>query len=152
MKRVLLALGLLSSGCAWTVRAQADLPGGWAQLPSGERVALPADLRLRYTPLHKPQRVTFGAPSARELTLNLREQAMPRWGLRLLTDPLFRPRQVYGDTPRETLRVLLVRDHGPAGTWRVEDQLSSAPTFLGEPLVPQVAKVYPDVPNIRVEP
>lgn len=152
MTRGLLTLCLLSSGCAWTVRAQTDRPGGWAQLPSGERVALPADLRLRYTPLHKPQRVSFGAPGGRELTLNLREQAMPRWGLRLLMDPLFRPQQVYSDTPRETLRVLLVPDHGPAGTWRIEDQLSSARPFLGAPLVPQVATVYPLVPIARVEP
>ena len=81
---------------------------------------LPANLRLRYTPLHKPQCVVFGAPTSRGLTANLRETAMPRFGLRLLTDPLFRPRQVFGSRPRESVQVLLNQEHGPAGTWSLD--------------------------------
>ena len=99
-------------------RGSAVNPGVSVVLPNGEQAILPVEYSARWAPFNA-QEVTATAKGFRPLTTDLRDREI-RFG-RYITDTLFRPATLFG-APRGEVRLVLVPEHGPVGTWS-EDEL-----------------------------
>jgi len=87
-------------------------------LPSGETVVLPHEVDFRWKPFAR-RRVQVSAPGYRTLEFTLTRQLIQETDY--LTDIIGNPAEAVGDKPRRTLELVLVPEHGPAGTWSAED-------------------------------
>jgi hypothetical protein len=101
------------AGCAYTVALTSTPMPARVALPDGRIVATPTEARLRWAPFGH-QVVTATAPGYRPLTVDLRrdEVTLGRW----VATSVFRPATWFG-APRGEVRLVLVEEHGPAGTW-----------------------------------
>ena len=108
-------LGLM--GCSYRVRLRSDPQPVEATLPSGRVVLTPSVVRLKWTPFGR-QWVTFSAPGYRPLTLDLRKREVRL--LRMTGQAVRHPRTLLGEVRGDVL-VVLVPEHGPAGTWTADD-------------------------------
>lgn len=101
------------AGCAYTVSLTSTPMPVRVALPDGTVVATPAEARLRWVP-YGHQVVVATAPGYRRLEVDLRrdEVTLGRW----MATTVFRPATWLG-APRGEVRLVLVEDHGPAGTW-----------------------------------
>ena len=118
MTRSLLLLCLWSSGCAYKVGITASPSTATIDLP-GERgtVVTPAEVVFRWAPFnHQVIRAT--ADGYRPLEIDLRDREIR--ASRYVTDALFRPATFFG-RPRGEVRLVLVPEHGPIGTWSASD-------------------------------
>ena len=91
---------LFLCGCARQLTVSSLPEGAVLALPSGEQVTTPAEVTLQWRPLSK-DRVVVTAPGYRPLELPVN---------RLVLGPWF-------SQTREDLRLDLVPEHGPSGTW-----------------------------------
>ena len=118
MSRLWIVIALAGSGCAYKVAITASPSPALAELPNGKgTVSLPADVTFRWVPFGK-QQIRVSADGYRPVELDLRRREI-RWS-RYVTDTLFRPATLFG-RPRGEVRVILVPDHGPVGTWSEQD-------------------------------
>jgi hypothetical protein len=108
----------LSQGCAYKVSLSSIPTTAAVQLP-GDRgtVITPTDVVFRWVPFGH-QVITATADGYRPLELDLRDHEI--LGRRYLTDTLFRPATLFG-RPRGEVKLLLVPEHGPVGTWTPDD-------------------------------
>ena len=113
----------LWTGCAYRVALESDPPGATVTLPSGERVVTPDTVKLRYRTISGPQTVLVTYPGMRTMEVNVRKTAMPPFGFQYITDPVFRPGVAFGKKPRSEIRFMMVREHGAAGSWNVDEQI-----------------------------
>jgi len=104
-------------GCSYRVRLRSDPQPVEATLPSGRVVLTPSVVRLKWTPFGR-QWVTFSAPGYRPLTLDLRKREVRL--LRMSGQAVRHPRTLLGEV-RGDVFVLLVPEHGPAGTWTADE-------------------------------
>jgi hypothetical protein len=88
---ILLAL----AACVHTVAVTSDPTPAELTLPDGTLVVTPAEIEVPWTPF-RPWTVIARAPGRRPLTLDVKRRD-------------------------DELRLLLVREHGPAGTWTEEE-------------------------------
>lgn len=114
----LLACGALLGGCAYKVELTSAPAGARVTLPDGLEVYTPEVVTLRAAPL-RAQPITVSAPGYRPLTVDLRRREVRLW--RYVSDGLFRPGTTVG-APRGHLELVLVPQHGPAGSWTAEDE------------------------------
>ena len=108
---------LLVSGCAYRVTLTSNPAPANVELPNGDRVSTPAEVRFRYVPFGH-QRIVASARGYREGELDLRKTEIRSW--RLLFGGFSHP-AVFGGAPRGEVEILLVPDHGPVGSWTEED-------------------------------
>lgn len=92
---ILLAVALV--GCTYRVTVDSDPPGALMTLRDGRTVVLPEEVRFHAVPFTR-RVVTVTAPGYRTAEVDT---------------------SAYLGRPRE-VEVLLVREHGPAGTWTAE--------------------------------
>lgn len=113
----LLLLWAWASGCAYHVRIDANVSEAVVRFADGRAVPAPTDHRARFVPLAPGSSglVVVEAPGYRPHTVDLRREVMH--ARRYLLDPLVRPQVAFGRQPRGEVRVLLVPEHGPAGSW-----------------------------------
>lgn len=109
MRRVLL-LALMMSGCTYTVTVTSDVPGarvdGLSQGPS----ALPVDVKVPWGPFVR-RKITVMAPDYRDVEVDLGTRTVRSADFSLFNFFLpWRP-------PKEEMNVVMVREHGPSGTW-----------------------------------
>jgi hypothetical protein len=100
-------IALWLAACVYRVTLATEPAPVQIALPDGSVVATPAEVSLRWVPFGH-QVVTASAPGYRPLTIDLRRTEV-RW-----------PHWLRGASRRK-VELLLVPDHGPAGTWRPED-------------------------------
>jgi hypothetical protein len=113
MTRVLL-VALMMSGCTYTVTVTSDVPGARVEGVRTGQSALPVDVKVPWGPLvHR--RITVTAPDYRVVALDLGTRTVRSADFSLFN--FFLPWRA----PSEELNVVLVRDHGPAGTWTPAD-------------------------------
>jgi len=113
MRWWMLGLLLTSAGCAYKVKVSSQLAGVSVELPDGERVIAPTEFDARWVPFGS-QVIRASAPGHRTLEVDLRDREV-RFG-HYITDTLFRPATLFG-APRGEVRLVLIPEHGPAGTW-----------------------------------
>ncbi len=108
----------LLTGCAYKVALTTTPTTAVVKLP-GEQgsVVTPAEVVFRYAPFHK-QVITATADGYRPLEVDLRAHEIR--ASRYLTDTLYRPATLFG-RPRGEIRLILVPEHGPMGTWTIDD-------------------------------
>ncbi len=104
-----LVVGVLLSGCTWKARIVTEPSGATVTLADGRRVLAPETVRFRYRPFTR-QRLLISAPGYRTIETHISRQALAR---------PFKG----GGGPRSEVRFILVKEHGPAGTWTIEEQL-----------------------------
>lgn len=123
----LLVLLLLAQGCVvHRVRVESDPPGAVVRLDGKVRGVTPIEFNTVWTPpLFKSYNLGLTLPGYRQV------QASGTWSApsplrrevrlwRYLLHPL-RWKQILGREPRSKITVVLVPEHGPAGTWTPED-------------------------------
>lgn len=107
-------LALLTTGCTYTVTVTSDVPGARVDGLSTGPSALPVDVRVPWGPfVHRRMTVTAPEYRAVEVDLGARTVRSADFSLFNFLVPWRRP--------SEELRVVLVREHGPAGTWAPAD-------------------------------
>lgn len=107
----------LLAGCAYKVALSSVPTPVEVVLPDGRVVVTPVEVDLRWAPFgHQP--IVARAVGYRPLELDLRRDEI-RLG-RLVGTTLGHPSTLWG-RPRGEIRLLLVREHGPAGTWDPAD-------------------------------
>lgn len=117
MRHLLLWLAL--QGCTYHVRVESRPIGAVLWLEDGSSVVLPQDVDLPWRPFKPPKaRVTF--PGYRTLETRFTRRLVK--GSEYLSDPFVAQDEAFGDKPRRVLEVVLVPEHGPAGTW-TEDEV-----------------------------
>lgn len=116
MRRALL-LSLVCAGCPYKVSLTGAPETLEVRLPDGEIVATPTVARLRWVPFGH-QRIVAQAPGYRPLAVDLRRSEI-RWS-RFVLGTLGHPSVLLGE-PRGEVRLVLVAEHGPVGTWTPED-------------------------------
>lgn len=115
---LLALLAVLAAGCAHRVRVESDPQGASVKAGKRMRGPTPQELTFLWLPFRAlPVRVS--APGYRAVELHAHEYA----GLWTFTKELFglRFRRLAGLEPRATIQVVLVREHGPVGTWTEEE-------------------------------
>lgn len=100
-------LALWLGACAYRVTLTSAPDGARVELPSGRVVATPATARLEWVPFGH-QRVTASAPGFRPMTVDLRDSEV-RLG------------HLLHRSERRVVELILVPEHGPAGTWTRDD-------------------------------
>ena len=113
-----LLLAAALAGCMHRVRVQSDPPG--AMIRVGREVVGPApqDVRFLWWPF-RPLKVRVAAQGDRPVVIQVNQNVGP---MRFLGELLtFRYKRLLGLTPRATVEVILVREHGASGTWLPED-------------------------------
>ena len=109
--RLVVALVLLSSGCAYKVALKSTPSAVLIELPGGAVAPTPTTYIARWAPFNSvPIRAT--ARGYRPLEVDLRRTEV-RFGRFLLRG--FRGR------PRGEVELVLVPEHGPVGTWIEQD-------------------------------
>lgn len=111
MRIAVVAFGALS-GCAYKVTLS-SVPPAEIVLPNGDTVGTPADVTLRYVPFGH-QWIRASAPGYRTLEVDLRRTEIQWWTI--VVGVIAHPDVLWG-RPRGEVRLLLVPEHGPAGTW-----------------------------------
>jgi hypothetical protein len=106
------------AGCAYHVHLESRPTSARVLLPDEATVVVtPARVELRWVPLGH-QWVTVSAPGYRTMRIDVQRRPL-RWGLERPPDvPVFKLERLEGP-PR--IEVLLVPEHGPAGTWAESD-------------------------------
>ena len=118
MIRIALLALAWPSGCAYKVALSSQPTPARVTLPGDQgSVITPAEVVFRWAPFNE-QVIQVTADGYRPLEVDLRTHEI-RMG-RYLTDTLFRPATLFGQ-PRGEVRLMLVPDHGPIGTWTAED-------------------------------
>ena len=117
MRVLALALTLSGSGCAYRVSLSSTPGTAEVILTGGSSVTTPTEVRLRWVPFGG-QRIVARAPGHRSLEVDLRKSEIKLH--RYVSDTLFRPATLLG-APRAEVRLLLVPEHGPVGTWGPEE-------------------------------
>lgn len=114
---LLLGLGLMQ-GCAHRVAIHTEPPG--ATIKVGRKVIGPApqEVRFWWWP-GRPMRVRVEKRGYRPLVIEASDTVHARSFLRDFFT--FHYKRMVGLTPRASVNVLLIRDHGPAGTWTPDD-------------------------------
>ena len=113
-----LAAAAFLAGCAHRVALDSDPPG--ATVHRGEAVigVTPTEVRLRWWPGRRLP-VEVASPGYRSAAIRLDEDVgILRVAGEVLT---LRWRRLLGLRPRAVHRLVLVPEHGPAGTWTPED-------------------------------
>lgn len=114
---LLVVLGL-GAACAHRVEIHSEPPG--ATIKVGRKVVGPAPQQVRFLWWPgRPMRVRVEKRGYRPLVI----EASDTVHLRNFIGEFFtfRYKRLVGLTPRATVEVLLVREHGPAGTWTPDD-------------------------------
>jgi hypothetical protein len=114
--RALLVL-LAAGGCRYKVVLSSDPAPARVLLPSGRIVATPAEVTFRWVPFGH-QWITATAPRHRPLEVDLRRTEIKLW--RLVAGTLAHPATV-GGRPRGEVELVLVPEHGAAGSWDPEE-------------------------------
>lgn len=115
MRRAL--LWLACAGCPYKVTLTSDPTPAEVLLPDGRTVVTPAEVKLRWVPFGH-QRITASAPRHRALEVDLRKTEIRFW--RFVGGTIARPATL-GGRPRGEVELVLVPEHGPAGSWSPED-------------------------------
>jgi hypothetical protein len=115
---VLLSLLAFGAGCAYKVEVISRPPGALMTMPGGETVVLPQEVDFRWRPLAR-RRVQVSAPGYRTMEFTITRRLVQETDY--LTDVVGNPSEALGDKPRRTLELVLVPEHGPAGTWTAEE-------------------------------
>lgn len=115
--RVLSALAWLSCASCGYRLVLGSQPPATVLLPDGSLVSTPAEVRLRYVPFGH-QRVVASADGYRSCEIDLREDAIRL--LPMVIGTLAHPATLAG-RPRTEVRIVLVPEHGPSGTWTPEE-------------------------------
>lgn len=110
-------LVLALTGCAYKVTLTAQPAATEILLPDGQRIVPPADVRLRYVPFGH-QRIRAAAEGYRTLEVDLRRDEIRLFSL--VVGTLAHPSTLWG-RPRGEVRLVLIPEHGPAGTWTPEE-------------------------------
>ena len=106
---------LLWLGCSFSVHMTTAPEMAVIRLADGTELSAPTVHTFKCAPF-TPQRVEISAPGYRSATYNLRSGVVGFWHY------LHRPRWVDGDeSARNTVRFILVPEHGPAGTWSEDE-------------------------------
>ena len=113
----LLCLPLAGSGCAQRVLIQSE-PMGAQVLDGMQRVgSTPYEIKVRSLPFHRPE-LRLHMPGYRTTTVELHRDRQP---LKRVWEFLtLRWRRAFALVPNITHEVLLIEEHGPAGTWTPE--------------------------------
>jgi hypothetical protein len=109
---------LVGLGCAHRVELTSEPPGAEISVRGRPVGASPVELRVWWVPLgHLP--VHAELQGYRDLDLDLQGDLGP---VRILGEILtFRVPRLLGLKPRSSHQVVLVREHGPVGTWTPSD-------------------------------
>ena len=112
-----LLLAPMLAGCAYRVTITSTPTPAEVVLPDGRTIVTPRTVKLRWVPFGQ-QRVTAYVPGHRPLEVDLRRTEIRWW--RYVAQTFARPRTL-GGASRGEVRLVLVPDHGPAGTWTAEE-------------------------------
>lgn len=114
MRTLSLVSALLLSGCTYTLQMRSEAPGARVEGLEGGAVSLPTEVKVPIGPWVR-RKVVVSAPSYRpvELDLGSRTQRAADLGFFAVLLP-WRPRKA-------ELDVVLVKEHGPSGTWTAEE-------------------------------
>lgn len=116
--RLLLLLTLLAAGCAHRVRIESQPPGASVRVGKRLKGPTPQELTFLWVPF-RPINVRVSAAGYRTVVVKANKHASV-W--RIAGEALtFRYKRLLGLRPRATIEVMLIRDHGPVGTWTEED-------------------------------
>ena len=116
---VLVCVALLT-GCSSTVRVSSDPPGALVLLPDGREAVTPFELKARRSPI--PSRAAdrntgpvmlVQAPGHRALEVRVGRNIQDGRYELVAVDPR--------RSLRNEVRLQLVKEHGPSGTWRETD-------------------------------
>jgi hypothetical protein len=111
----------LSLGCVWRLQIASQPTGAEITLPDGRRVTTPADVQVPFS-LVKPAPLVASAPGYRTLKLDLTRRVGPGLAeinlVRLVTWRLTHP--IASADPGRRMELRLVPEHGPSGTWGLE--------------------------------
>lgn len=108
---------LALAACAYRVSLTSTPAPAEVVLPDGRTIVTPRTVRLRYVPFGH-QRITATAPGYRAIEVDLRRTEIRWW--RYVGQSLAHPGTLAG-APRGEVRLVLVPEHGPAGTWSPEE-------------------------------
>jgi hypothetical protein len=114
---LLVAAGAILAGCPYKVTLTAQPATAEVTLPGGDQIALPADVKARYVPFGH-QRIRATADGFRDLEVDLRAEEVRLFSL--VVGTLAHPSTLWG-RPRGEVRLVLVPEHGPAGTWTPDE-------------------------------
>ena len=110
VRRALLTAALVA-GCAYKVRVETVPAGATVETPRGQRLTAPGQLKLSAVPFAQ-QRFKVSAAGYRTLEGDL------RWtGVQTVAQP----GTMIGIRRYKLIKIVLVPDHGPAGTWTPDD-------------------------------
>ena len=116
--RCVLPVGLLLLvGCSRKVKIESSPPGATVLYEDGEVGVTPIVLKLRWRPFGSYP-VLVSLPEYRSVQISLDYEMSLH---RLLLYPVRNPLVVIGQRPMLPHTVVMVREHGPAGTWGAED-------------------------------
>ncbi len=118
MPRLALLALLLLGACAHRVRVESDPPGATVKVRKKSKGPAPQELRFLWLPFRQLN-FSVSAPGYRTVVVQASDYA----GFGVFTRELLSLRfgRLSGVKPRATIQVVLVREHGPAGTWTEEE-------------------------------
>jgi hypothetical protein len=114
-----LILALLLA-CTWRMRLESHPPGAEVRLPDNRVVSTPSIVKIHYSFFRKAP-IVVSAPGYRTLSFDLMKRKgngfaeINVW--RVASYPIFHPFAGFRKDPRRRLEIVLVPEHGPAGTW-----------------------------------
>lgn len=112
---------VLLSGCIWKAQIESLPPGATVELPNGDVATTPEVVKLRWAPFNK-QVIRVTAPGYRTLEVDMRSRSGGVTLSALVRDAIFRPTRRLKGRPAGHAEFVLVKEHGPAGTWTAEEQ------------------------------
>lgn len=110
-------IAVLATGCAYRVNLVSQPTAATVELPGGDRVTTPAEVKLKWVPFGH-QTIVVNAKGYRTFETDLRRTEI-RWA-RFVFGTLAHPSVLTG-APRGEVDLVLVPDHGPVGSWSEED-------------------------------
>jgi len=118
LQRYLLSLFLFSFGCKHRIRVESTPPGAKIFLKEKELGDTPVEHSLLWWPGRKYQ-MSIKLPGYRNMDIHPEKALSTTAFIKDLF--MFRYSRLLGLKPRRTFHVLLIRDHGKAGTWSPKD-------------------------------
>ena len=108
---------MLLGGCAYRVALSSQPTPVQVMLPDGTTVVTPSEVVVRWRP-YGHQRITASSTGMRPVTVDVREREVRLW--RFVGTTLAHPDTLWG-RPRGEVHLVLIPEHGPAGTWAEDD-------------------------------
>jgi hypothetical protein len=114
-------IAALLLACTWRMRLASEPPGAEVRLPDHQVVSTPSIVTVHYN-FFRPAPIVVSAPGYRTSTFDLRHRpgvGAPEINVwRVIMYPIWHPLAAFEKEPRRRLELVLIPEHGPAGTWQ----------------------------------